>query len=352
MTRFLFVLLALWPALLPAQDTSHTYTGPPRIDSIVHIHWRRDTLRLPGRVDTVRVPGPIVTPPPPPPKDTVIVVPVPIPGTKLLVGAQKPFDSRSNPVPARYLVNAASASWTGQGSNPINWAGGKGGSWLGGTITGTWNQATTPWSTYHSTGGLHVRVDSAVVSGLRVKNFGDPIRFNDPVIKFFTLRDSWFSDIHDDGFENDWLKAGLVEDNLFDSVTVGFSIRPGTEHLDSVDGHTRTLTLRRNLIRLAPVAFFSDYTDAHGGFIKAENRKPEKNVRLVFEGNIFRADRAPKSGDFRLNPHGIVTRSVGNTFVWTGPGACPCLPLAPGWTLTTDPKVWDDGVVAWKARHP
>jgi hypothetical protein len=38
--------------------------------------------------------------------------------------------------------------------------------------------------------------------------------------------------------------------------------------------------------------------------------------------------------------------------VWLGPGEYPCLPLPPGWTLTTDRRVWDDAVAAWTARHP
>jgi hypothetical protein len=46
-----------------------------------------------------------------------------------------------------------------------------------------------------------------------------------------------------------------------------------------------------------------------------------------------------------------VLESRGNVIVWTGPGSYS-FPAPPGFTITTDEKVWNDAKKAWLGRHP
>lgn len=269
--------------------------------------------------------------------------------TVILTGTQKVFDTRKAPLAACTLLKASGATWTAMGNNPINWAGRPRGLWLGGTVIGKWNQATTPWSSYHSTAGMHARVDTSVVEGLRVHNYGDGIRFMEPSTKAFVLRGAWFSDIHDDGVENDLYKTGLVEDSFLDGVYVAFSGRPAAATYQTIDGSKITYTIRNNVVRLKAFALTAKAPNTSGGFFKIENRLPARNMKWVVEGNVFRADGRPGTGTLCLNQHGKFT-ARNNILVWRGTGNFPCT-LPPGWTLTRDIRVWDAAVAAWKARH-
>jgi hypothetical protein len=311
-------------------------------------YTKHDTVKIVVK-DTVLSPSPS--------KDTVVIVPIPIAGTKLVVGKQGTFDSRTNPIPARTIVNAVSASWTNCDNYPINWAGGKGGSWIGGTVVGCWNQLTTPWDVYHSSAGMYVRVDSAVVKGFHVTNFGDCVRFMDDAITYFVLTGAHCVDIHDDGVENDAYKKGRVEDSFFDGVYVCFSARPGASFYQKIDGSKTTYQIYNNLCRLKPFALTYKSTNAIGTFFKIEVREPARNMKWVVTGNVFRVDGALVKGSLCLNQYNAFTAS-NNIIVWTAKDSTgkalpyPCLPIPAGWRLTTDVAVWDSAVVAWKARHP
>ena len=302
------------------------------------------------------VPEPVPTPTPAPVPELVPTpMPTPPPSLteKVLIGVQGKFDNRTTPFAVKTLVNADRATWAGKVTYPINWAGHAGGVWRGGSVTGLWDQQTTSWvDGYHSYTAFYVRLDSATVMNLRVHNYGDAVRFTDQGTRYFTLRASWFSDIHDDCMEDDRLKPGLVEDNLFDGCHVGISMRPGKADQDTVTGVGDTLVIRNNLIRLKPFAHGSkpELANTHGGFFKVGNAYPQKNLTLILEGNIFRADMLPGTGSLCLNQHGKVTRASGNIVVWLGAGSYPCT-LPPGWTLTRDVRVWNDAVAAWKSRH-
>jgi hypothetical protein len=257
------------------------------------------------------------------------------------------YDSRSNPLPDKARVNARTATWTAVDAYVINFAAGTGACWSGGTVQGKWGSSTT-WDVYHSTFGLYAYGANTLVEAFRVDNYGDAVRFN--ATDNWTLRASWFTNIHDDCVENDMLKSGVIEDVLMDGCYVGISVRPGTSQLASVDGSGKTVTLRNSLLRLKAFPLTAAAPNTSGGFIKAENREPEKNVSLVYENNVFRADALPGTGTLCLNQHNMVTRSSGNILVWLGSGSYPCT-LPPGWTLTRDVGVWDAAVAEWKARH-
>ena len=257
------------------------------------------------------------------------------------------YDSRSKPLAAQARVDARRATWTAVNAYVINFSAGKGGCWSGGTVQGKWGPSTV-WDVYHSTFALYAYGLNTRVEGFRVDNYGDAVRFNGT--DNWSLRASWFTNIHDDCVENDMLAGGLIEDVLMDGCYVGISVRPGKAQLTSVNGSGKTVTIRNSLLRLKKFPLTAAAPNTSGGFIKAENRQPAKNVNLVYEGNVFRADALPGTGSLCLNQHNKVTHSTGNILVWLGSGNYPCT-LPPGWTLTRDVKVWDNAVAAWKARH-
>ena len=336
------VMVIIDPSLTPPVEPAPDSTPDPTPDP------------TPEPTDSIPVPPLDSTPTPAPvPAPTPIPTPPPSLSEKVLTGVQGKFDNRTSPFPVMTLVNADRATWAGKVTYPINWAGRAGGVWRGGSVTGLWDQQTTPWvDGYHSYTAFYVRLDSATVMNLRVHNYGDAVRFTDQGTRYFTLRGSWFSDIHDDCMEDDRLKPGLVDDNLFDGCHVGISMRPGKADQDTVTGVGDTLVIRNNLIRLKPFAHGSkpELANTHGGFFKVGNALPQKNLTLILEGNIFRADMLPGTGSLCLNQHGKVARSTNNILVWLGAGNYPCA-IPPGWTLTRDPKVWDNAVATWKARH-
>lgn len=257
------------------------------------------------------------------------------------------YDSRSQPLAAGARVDAIRATWKAVDAYAINFSAGSDACWSGGTVQGTWGPSTV-WDVYHSTFGMYAYGSKTTVEAFRVDNYGDAVRFNGT--DNWTLRASWFTNIHDDCIENDMLKSGVIEDVLMDGCYVGISVRPGAAQLASVNGSGETVTIRNSLLRLKAFPLTAAAPNTSGGFIKAENREPEKNVSLVYEGNVFRADALPGTGTLCLNQHNMVTRSSGNIIVWLGAGNYPCT-LPPGWTLTRDVRVWDDAVAAWKARH-
>ena len=85
------------------------------------------------------------------------------------------------------------------------------------------------------------------------------------------------------------------------------------------------------------------------GFFKWDKSSYDSSPRLALYNNVFRADMVPADGTLCLAPPGKLAASANNVIVWLGPGDYPCLPLPPGWTLTTDRRVWDDAVSAWTA---
>ena len=257
------------------------------------------------------------------------------------------YDSRSKPLAAQARVDARRATWTAVNAYVISFSAGKGGCWSGGKVQGKWGPSTV-WDVYHSTFALYAYGLNTRVEGFRVDNYGDAVRFNGT--DNWSLRASWFTNIHDDCVENDMLAGGLIEDVLMDGCYVGISVRPGKSQLTSVNGSGKTVTIRNSLLRLKKFPLTAAAPNTSGGFIKAENRQPAKNVNLVYEGNVFRADAKPGTGTLCLNQHNMVTSSKDNILVWLGTGAYPCT-LPPGWTLTRDVKVWDNAVAAWKARH-
>jgi hypothetical protein len=248
-------------------------------------------------------------------------------------------------VAAGETVDALGAWWLQVGNWPVSFGGGAGGCWLGGRIVGTWPQST-PWSTFHHTGGLDVKNPKFTIVGLRVHNIGDGIRIIAGA-RDFRITGVHLSFMHDDCVENDQLYSGVIEDSLFDGCYVGFSARPA--HGESADGHRNTETFRNNVVRLQPTpTVYKGHAPGTGGFFKwdEQGRAP----KLVIEDNVFRADRRPNHQDLTV-PRGYRVRCRNNVVVWLGKGPYPDR-LPKCFRVTRDRRVWDRAVANWYAAHP
>ena len=216
-------------------------------------------------------------------------------------------------------MDARGASWTQVDDWPVSIEGRGPLCWNGGTIVGTWG-ASTPWETFHHTGGFSFATPNSVVENVRVANYGDAINVRDGASNW-TVRGAHTSMIHDDCLQDDYLNAGVIEDSLFDGCYVGISTRASSNNSSS-DGHTNTLTMRGSLLRLQPMpTVYKGPAPGHGGFFKWDDAA-HRSPKLALFGNVFRVDQLPNHGSLGL-PDGYDVACSGNTIVWLGHGAFP-----------------------------
>ncbi len=257
------------------------------------------------------------------------------------------YDSRPAPLSSDTKVNASSASWTAVGAFAVDIAAQPGACWFGGAVLGTYDQTSTPWSTYHGTAASYVMATDFVLEGLRADNYGDGVRFTPAETRNWTLRGAHFSDMHDDCVENDRLSSGKIEDSFFDGCYVAFSARPSLDWASTVNGSGNTMTVEGSLIRLKPMAtVYKGPTPGHGGFFKWSDAAP----KLSLHDNVFRVDQLPNHGSLGI-PTGKLASCSNNVVVWLGAGDYPAT-LPSCFTITRDKGVWDRAVAAWQARHP
>ncbi|MEP6623090.1 MAG: hypothetical protein ABJC79_01480, partial [Acidimicrobiia bacterium] len=139
---------------------------------------------------------------------------------------------------------------------------------------------------------------------------------------------------------------------LFDGCYVGISTRPSSSDTSS-DGHTNTLTMNNDLLRLQPMpTVYKGPAPGHGGFFKWDDT--HRSPKLSLHGNVFRVDQTPNHGSLGL-PDGYQVSCSGNTIVWLGGGAFPeaasWLSKCPDTRIVTTKSTWDDAVATWKASH-
>ena len=255
-------------------------------------------------------------------------------------------DRFTSDIPASTGVDALGALWLQTDNWPVSFGGGSGGCFLGGDIIGTYPQST-PWSTFHHTGGLNFTNPDFTIAGLRVHNIGDGIRVRAGADNF-RITGVHLSFIHDDCVENDQLYSGVVEDSLLDGCYVAFSARPSSG--DSVDGHRNTETFRDNVVRLQPMpTVYKGRAPGHGGFFKWDD-DGHRAPSLVVQDNVFRVDQRPNHQNLGL-PAGYKVTCSNNVVVWLGKGRYPDK-LPKCFRVTRDRKVWDRAVARWQAAHP
>jgi hypothetical protein len=270
----------------------------------------------------------------------------------VLSGAQTTkWDHRNEPASTK--VDATTASWSSQINYPALFGGGGNQCWHGGKIVGTWAESV-PWDTMHGAVALNLfSGPDTIVEQVFINNYGDGLRFEKSAENFL-VRDVHVKHSRDDCIENDFVRNGKVQNSFFDGCYSGISAEPGSSNLSGLtDGRTKVFTIENTLLWLEPMQeVYSGPSPNTSGFFKWDGTSYDTSPKLVLRNNIFRADMIPDDNDLCLNPEGKTIESSGNIVVWLGQGPYPCLPIPPGWTLTTDKSVWDNAVAQWKAAHP
>ncbi len=310
-------------------------------------------------------------------------------------------------LPDHTIIDATRAEWLDPTSNfPVDLIGvdhGEGGSCLsGGRITGGYDPDTTSWSRYHSSAGFGFRVGNFLWENTYVENFGDGVRIANKQdentcqvlqdANHFTVRGVYMKDMHDDCVENDWSRAGVIEDSLFEGCYTGFSTRAGNRCAAELTDSTRNVvTITNSLIWMKPVPTILETGTVVGN---SELFKDEAgSSEWTLYNNVIRADDFPigesyekcmglNGGDGNCVGYGVrrypgsplgdpnskLARCGNNVFVWLGEGDYPPpyndsgwrIPLQnlrdpvtdqPCFTFTKDVSVWDEAVQEWKARH-
>jgi hypothetical protein len=266
-----------------------------------------------------------------------------------VTGAQR--DQYSPSLSSRLAINAVGASWTAVDDWPVSVDGRGPLCWDGGTIAGTWG-SSTPWETFHHTGGFSFANPDSVIENVRVSNYGDAINARDGASNW-TVRGAHTSMIHDDCLQDDYLNTGVIEDSLFDGCYVGISTRASSNNSSS-DGHNNTLTMRNSLLRLQPMpTVYKGPAPGHGGFFKWDD-DAHRSPKLALFDNVFRVDQLPNHGSLGL-PDGYQVTCSGNTIVWLGHGSFPeaasWLAKCPDTRIVTSASTWDTAVTLWNAVH-
>jgi len=143
--------------------------------------------------------------------------------------------------------------------------------------------------------------------------------------------------------------AGDVDDSFLDGCYVGLSARPSSTDSTS-DGRNNTWTVKHTLIWLRPMpTVFKGAAPGTGGFFKWDSTK--RSPKLVLKDVVLRADQLPNHGTLATPAADGYSVSCSNvTLVWLGRGPSPVSDRC--YKVTTDKRVWDDAVAAWRAKHP
>jgi hypothetical protein len=264
---------------------------------------------------------------------------------------------RRDSVPAGTVFDARDAIWRwppGKGA-AVRIKGGADICWDRGQVLGTADQQTTSWSTYHSTHAYEmISGPRFIVQNVYAENVGDGIRWGAGA-NGWTARSVHLKDIHDDCVETDYMRSGTLEDALFEGCFVFFADRPNPNVGTGYDNPDGLVTIRRVIAWMKPTPTVPPgYTaNTTGSIWKTDlEGNPPRSPRKYIVGSVLRVGMGSAQGGAAcLNRRGLVTAEQ-DTVVWEGPGPYPCLPLPPGWTLTTDMSVWDRAVQAWKDSHP
>jgi hypothetical protein len=263
---------------------------------------------------------------------------------------------------ARTRIDARHGLFLGSHQNnyPITLGGDANVCIAGGVVQGEYDRNAS-WQTMHDENNAGITFDSRAltVEGIRIDNVTDGIRPR-ATTEGFTITGVHLSWVRDDCVENDQLRGGVVEDSLFDGCYVAFSSRPADDDTSS-NGRGRVWRIENSLVRLVPMPGPRRGSNAHpdglghGGFFKVDQWDDPANSRspsFVLRNNVFRADRVGQESNRRMGlPPEQVRTCENNVMVWLGPGNYPA-PLPACFRVTKDPKVWDDAVARWTARHP
>jgi hypothetical protein len=218
---------------------------------------------------------------------------------------------------------------------------------------------TSDWSAVKGLAGIALRYSPDVlVRDAGVITSGDAISFGEDTPDWI-LKDTYIGMALDDAIENDYLENGLIDSVLVDHAFHFLSARSGSDRI----GETYTngvVTVRNSLIRLAPSPA-PDGDQKIGGLWKMQKTKytgEGTGNQLALHDNIILVEAGAEYSRPELDPSDnpdyrddALLEASGNVIVWLGEGEYPAR-IPPGFTVTTDRRVWDDARDAWFDAHP
>jgi hypothetical protein len=281
-------------------------------------------------------------------------------GEPRVLGRAAGSDFRDMHLAAGAVIDARAATFFAGPTNryPIALGGGAGICFAGGTVIGRYDRAAG-WTAMHDLNNAALAFENvgATIDGLRADNVTDGIRPR-PGGRF-SIANVWLSYVRDDCIENDHLEGGTVRDAFLDGCYVAFSARPSPSKVRrGLDGSGNTWIIRDSLVRLAamPGPRKGAAGDrGHGGFFKWhkwDHPRESRSPGLALHGNVFLAETRPSERADRLGiPPGRLVGCADNVIVWLGAGEFPGRLPSDCFRVTTDRRVWDDAVAAWRRRH-
>jgi hypothetical protein len=224
--------------------------------------------------------------------------------------------------------------------------------WYGGSVFGSIPSGMT-WEDAHSYNQPCIRIVSKEwmrVDGIRCDNTGDGFRPRETSTGAqnvtMTVRNTYFTRIHDDCLENDGVIGGLLQNNLWSGCNTGVSEQPGGGSFSQPSGER--LVLDHMLIGLW-------VTPHEGGAGENSLFKWSGSANdLVIKCSIFKVDALSLNHAVAMAVPATIDDSAcpGNptTIVWLGGGPYPG-DLPAGVRVTSQIGVWTQAATAWKCAH-
>jgi hypothetical protein len=271
-------------------------------------------------------------------------------GPTLVLSGAYASPYRNTSLAANTKIDSRLAKWIHAEKVPFRIGGGPNACVEGGEVIGDYPLQTS-WDDMHKTYAIEIRGGvNYLLSNMRVHNYGDGIFIGVESNQGFLVRGAYLTQIRDDAVSDDYGWAGTIDDSLIDGTYVGFSDKGF-----AVAANDAVLNISRTLVRLQVYEqTYRNGPPGHGWFWKFDS----DSIKLSLHGNIFFATEPSIHGTHRLIPEKVISckKADGrpdNTIVWGGSGPYPRPEeLSTGcFRLTTDRRVWDAAVAAWKAAH-
>lgn len=224
--------------------------------------------------------------------------------------------------------------------------------WYHGAVFGS-IPSTMTWETAHSYNQPCIRIvarEWMKVDGIRCDNTDDGFRPRETSTGAqnvtMTVRNTYFSRIHDDCLENDGVIGGLLQNNLWNGCNTGISEQPGSASFSQPAGER--LVLDHMLIGL----WVTPHADGPGenSLFKWSSSAND----LVIKCSTFKVDALSLNHSVAMAVPATIDDSAcpanPTTIVWLGGGPYPG-DLPAGVRVTSQIGVWTRAVTAWKCAH-
>jgi hypothetical protein len=215
----------------------------------------------------------------------------------------------------------------------------------------TWEQAHAH---YNGACLRYIGEGSIDIHNLRCDNVEDGVRpeetarnANDATLN---ISGTYFTRVHDDCIENDFVIGGILADSLWEQCNTGVSERPPSKAADFSSPKGESLTLDHMLLGL--------YVNPHraGPGENALFKWSSSGNALVIRCSLFKVDALSLNGAEAMSFPAKTTiddracPADPTTLVWLGGGSYPGqLPV--GVKVVSTASTWARAVTAWRCRH-